>query len=126
MIRKATFEDIELIEDTYNEHFMNEIEHGAFTVFKKGIYPTKKDAEKAVGNGSLYVFEKDHNISGSIIVDRMQPKEYNDIVWNEYLKNDEVMVIHLLMVRPSMTGKGIASSLVKYAIELAKKNTCKA
>ena len=46
MIRKATFDDIELIEDTYNEHFKHELEHGAFTVFKKGIYPTRRDAEK--------------------------------------------------------------------------------
>lgn len=36
------------------------------------------------------------------------------------------MVIHLLMVRPSMTGKGIASKLVRYADELAKANACKA
>lgn len=30
MIRKATFDDLGLIEDTYNEHFKYEIEHGAF------------------------------------------------------------------------------------------------
>lgn len=126
MIRKATFEDIELIENTYNEHFMNEIEHGAFTVFKKGIYPTRKDAEKAMNNGSLYVYEENHNIAGSIIVDRVQPREYNGIVWGETLTSDEVMVIHLLIVRPSMTGKGVASSLVKYAMELARNNSCKA
>lgn len=35
MIRKATFNDIEQIEDTYNEHFKHEIEYGAFTVFKR-------------------------------------------------------------------------------------------
>lgn len=48
MIRQASFNDIVLIEDTYNEHFNHEIEHGAFTVFKKGVYPTRKDAEKAI------------------------------------------------------------------------------
>lgn len=126
MIRKATFDDIELIEDTYNEHFIHEVEHGAFTVFKKGIYPTRKDAEKAMNNGSLYVYEENHNIAGSIIVDRVQPGEYNGIVWGKTLRSDEVMVIHLLMVRPGMTGKGIASALVKYAMELAKNNSCKA
>ena len=47
MIRKATFDDIELIEDTYNEHFKHEMKHGAFTIFKKGIYPARKDAERA-------------------------------------------------------------------------------
>lgn len=35
------------------------------------------------------------------------------------------MVIHLLLVRPSMAGKGIASSLVRYAVELARNDSCK-
>ena len=126
MIRKATFDDIGLIEDTYNEHFKYEIEHGAFTVFKKGIYPTRKDAEKAVNIGTLYVYEENNNIAGSIIVDKKPPKEYTEIVWKHNFRNDEVMVIHLLMVRPSMAGKGIATSLVKYAMELAGNNSCKA
>ena len=125
MIRKATFNDIELIEDTYNEHFKHEMEHGAFTVFKKGIYPTRKDAEKAVDNGTLYVYEENNNIAGSMIVDKIQPAEYKEIVWEQTLANDEVMVIHLLMVRPDKTGKGIATSLVRYAMELAEKSSCK-
>ena len=125
MIRKATFNDIELIEDTYNEHFKHEMEHGAFTVFKKGIYPTRKDAEKAVDNGTLYVYEENNNIAGSMIVDKIQPAEYKEIVWEQTLANDEEMVIHLLMVRPDKTGKGIATSLVRYAMELAEKSSCK-
>ena len=75
MIRKATFDDIELIEDTYNEHFAHEIEYGAYTVFKKGVYPTRKDAEKAINDGTLYVHEENHNIVGSIIIDSVQPRE---------------------------------------------------
>lgn len=126
MIRKATFNDIEQIEDTYNEHFKHEIEYGAFTVFKKGVYPTKKDAEKAINAGTLYVYEVDGNIAGSIIIDKLQPTEYAGIVWGQTLTDDEVMVIHLLMVRPSMAGNGIATSLVKYAMEMAKNNSCKA
>lgn len=126
MIRRATLDDIELIEDTYNEHFKHEIEHGAFTVFKKGIYPTRRDAEKAINVGTLYVYEENDNIAGSIIVDKVQPAEYKGIVWSQALRSDEVMVIHLLMVRPSMCGRGVASSLIKYAMELAKNNSCKA
>lgn len=126
MIRKAVLDDIEWIEDTYNEHFIHEIEHGAFTVFKKGIYPTRKDAEKAINDGTLYVYEENGNIAGSIIVDSVQPGEYKQIRWGKTLRSDEVMVIHLLLVRPSMAGKGVASSLVKYAAELAKNHSCKA
>ncbi|MBD5511656.1 MAG: GNAT family N-acetyltransferase [Lachnospiraceae bacterium] len=112
MIRKATFDDIELIEDTYNEHFKHEMKHGAFTIFKKGIYPTRKDAEKAVDVGTLYVYEENNSIAGSMIVDKVQPAEYTKITWGQTFANDEVMVIHLLIVRPSKTGKGIATSQV--------------
>ena len=126
MIRKAILSDIELIEDTYNEHFKHEIEYGAFTVFKKGVYPTTKDAEKAINSGTLYVYEENNNIAGSIIVDDIQPAEYAGIVWTQPLKRNEIKVIHLLIVRPSMIRIGIASSLVNYAVELAKNNLCKA
>lgn len=126
MIRRATYDDIGLIEDIYNEHFAYEMEHGAFTVFKKGVYPTRKDAEKAVSAGTLYVYEEQGNIAGSIIVDQVQPEEYRDIPWKRPLGREEVMVIHLLMVRPSMAGRGIASALVQYALEFAKSSACKA
>ena len=126
MIRKADLNDIEWIEDTYNEHFIYEMEHGAFTIFKKGVYPTRADAEKAVNAGTLYVYEENNKIAGSIIVDKASPKEYAEIAWEHPFANEEVMCIHLLMVRPSMAGKGIATSLVKYAMEVAEKNSCKA
>ena len=125
MIRKATFHDLEQIEDTYNEHFQHEIECGAFTVFRKGVYPTGEDAKKAISAGSLYVYEKADSIAGSIIIDKVQPTEYAGIAWKHTFSDDEVMVIHLLMVRPSMAGNGIASALVGYAVEMAKNNSCK-
>ena len=124
MIRKATFNDITLVEDTNNEHFKHELVYGAFTIFKKGIYPTREDAMKAVNAGTLYVCEENSTIAGSIIVDNKQPPKYTEIIWGHSFTNDKVMVIHLLMVRPSMAGKGIATALVKHAIELARNNSC--
>lgn len=126
MIRKATLHDVEFIEDTYNEHFEHELAYGAYTVFQKGVYPTRNDAEQAIGAGTLYVYETAETIAGSIVIDNIQPPKYAEIVWARDLPSDEVTVIHLLMVRPSMAGKGIASSLVQYAVELAKSNSCKA
>lgn len=126
MIRKAILKDVNSIEDTYNEHFQYELNHTAFTIFKKGVYPTKDDAERAIYAGALFVYEENGTIVGSIIIDKVQPIEYATIPWKEKLSEDEVMVIHLLMVRPSMSGKGIASSLIKFATELAQKNSCRA
>lgn len=107
MIRIAVLDDIDLIEDAYNEYFKHEIEHKAYTVFKKGVYPTRADAERAINLETMFVYEKSGNIGGSIIIDKVQPTEYADIPWKGNFSKDEVMVIHLLMVRPSMSGKGI-------------------
>lgn len=125
MIRKAVMDDVDLIEDAYHEHFQYEAEHKAYTVFKEGVYPTRADAEHAVNSGTMFVCEESGNIGGSIIIDKVQPAEYANIPWKGNFSPDEVMVIHLLMVRPSMSGKGIASSLIGYAAELAQNHNCK-
>lgn len=79
MIRKAVMNDVGLIENAYNEHFQYEIDHTAYTVFKKGVYPTKNDAEKAIKAGTLFVREEKGDIIGSIIIDKLQPIEYDKI-----------------------------------------------
>ena len=120
MIRKAILKDVNSIEDTYNEHFQYELNHTAFTVFKKGVYPTKDDAERAIYAGALFVYEENGTIVGSIIIDKVQPIEYATIPWKEKLSEDEVMVIHLLMVRPSC----IITNKIRYRI--STKNSCRA
>lgn len=126
MIRKAVLADIGSIEDTYQEHFAYESEHEAVTVFREGVYPTREDAIKAVTAGILYVYEENNGVAGSVIIDENQPEEYEKITWSCSCARNEVIVIHLLMVRPSRKGNGIATSLVKYAIELARERSCKA
>ena len=93
MIRPANWNDLEAIENSYNEHFQYELEHGAFTVFKKNVYPTRKDAEKAIQNNSLYVFTKEKELYGSIIIDDIQPSEYENICWKMQCDDKEIMVI---------------------------------
>ena len=65
----------------YNERFACENEHGAFAVFKKGVCPTRRDAEKAVNAGTLYVYDECGRIAGSVTVDENQPKEYEGVAW---------------------------------------------
>ncbi len=125
MIRQATIDDILQIEDSYSEHFRHELEYGAYTVFQKNVYPTRADAEKAEATGSLYVYEENNMICGSIIINKLQPAEYETVVWNLQCGADVVMVIHLLMVRPSMHGKGIASALLNFTVEQARERSCK-
>ena len=126
MIRKAILSDAAAIEKIYEEHFDHEEKHGACTVFKRGVYPTRAVAENAIAAGTMYVYETEEGILGSMILDKVQPIEYSSINWGCDCSDDQVMVIHLLMVCPSVSGRGIGSSLVSYAEGAARNDGCKA
>ena len=51
MLRQATDADLNQVEEGYQKHFLHEKEHGAFTVFQEGVYPTRADAAKALSKG---------------------------------------------------------------------------
>lgn len=124
MIRKAVISDLDGIEAGYHEHFAYEREHGAYTVFREGVYPTRHDAERALQEGTLYVYEEAGAVLGSIILDTRQPEEYQNIDWPSGAAAEQVRVIHLLMVRPCAAGKGVGSALVRYAEEAARQGSC--
>lgn len=126
MIRPAVMTDLDSIEQAYQEHFAHEQKYHAYTVFKEGIYPTRKEAERALLKEALYVYEENDIVLGSIILDGEQPEEYGKIDWPSHAEKECVNVIHLLMVRPCAAGKGIGSALVKYAEDIAKQRSCTA
>ena len=117
--RQAIVADLDVIERGYIEHFAHEKKYGAYTVFREGIYPTRKVAETALQNNALYVYEENGIVLGSVILDGQQPEEYRKIEWPSNAPDEKVTVIHLLMVRPSAAGKGIGSLIVNDAMELA-------
>lgn len=124
IFREAAAPDLDDIEQSYREHFAHERENGAFTVFREGVYPTRKDAETALRNGALYVAEENNIILGSIILDDRQPDEYQTVDWPSKAPRERVRVIRLLMVRPSAAGKGVGSGLVNHVLEVAKRCFC--
>lgn len=126
MIRPASAADLDSIEESYHEHFEHEKKNGAYTVFREGVYPTRKDAEKALRDHTLFVFEENGVVLGSIILDSVQPEEYRKIEWPSGADDEHVRVIHLLMVRPNAAGKGVGSALIHYVAETAKQEGCTA
>lgn len=126
MIRQAVTEDIDSIEKMYHEHFVYEREYGAYTVFQEGVYPTRKTAENALRDRSLYVYMENDIVLGSLILNSYQPEEYKKIEWKGRAADENVYVIQLLMVRPCVTGNGIGSALINYAVSVAKKHSCTA
>lgn len=126
VIRKAALQDIDAVENGYTELLLHEQEHGAYTVWKLGVYPTRETAGKALEEGTLYVLEQDGEICGSMIADQNQPAEYSHIQWTYPAKPEEVIVIHLLCVRPSKAGRGVGRQLVQFAAEEGRRMGCRA
>lgn len=124
MIRPAIPADLDAIEESYREHFAYEKTHIAYTVFQEGVYPTRGVAEQALRRKALYVYEENGTVLGSLILDDRQPAEYQKINWPSHAAAEQVMVIHLLLVRPCAKGKGIGSQLVTYALETASQRAC--
>ena len=59
MIRKATEADLDGVNDGYEELLYYEKEHGAYTVWQLGVYPTRTSAKKSLDEDGLYVLEED-------------------------------------------------------------------
>ena len=85
-------------------------------------YPLRKDFEQDFQNGSLFVFEHNQEIVGSITVDQTQPKEYEAVTWTQ---NEQAYVFHRLVVKPGARKLGIASQLIDFAEEYALLNGVK-
>lgn len=126
MIRPGMITDLDSIEEAYHEHFVHEKKHGAYTVFQEGVYPTRRDAEKALQKNALFVYEENGQVLGSIIFNDLQPEEYKKIDWPSHAADEKVRVIHLLMVRPGAAGKGIGAALISFVSEMAKQQSCTA
>lgn len=124
MIRRAEKKDINGVEQSYLELLEFEVAYGAFTRWEKDVYPTRETALKAFEEQTLHVYEEDGEIFASVILNQNQPEEYCKIKWSDVLPAEKVMVLHTLCVRPSKAGIGIATQMVRYAIDLAKKTDC--
>ena len=125
-VRKANRQDIDAVDEAYTELLLHEREYGAYTVWQLGIYPTRETAERGFADDGLYVAVADGEICGSMIVNQCQPEEYKTVSWVVSARPEEVLVIHLLCVRPSKSGLGVGRALVRFAMALAETLGCRA
>ncbi len=126
MVRMATIEDIPAVAQSYQELFRYEAAHGSTTNWVDGLYPTKDTAEYAFSTNTLYVLEAAGAVCGSMILDQLQPPEYEKINWAYPAEPTKVLVIHTLCICPSQAGKGYGRQMVSFALEKAQHLGCKA
>lgn len=124
MFRKATPNDIDAIAAIYSQIHTAEEAGRATTGWQRAIYPTRKTAESAVAIGDMFVAELDGRIVAAARINREQVDVYADVPWKYDAADDEVMVLHTLVVSPSVKGRGIGSAFVGFYEQYALENGC--
>lgn len=124
IFRKASIEDLDRIEEIYNNIHLEESKGIVSTGWEKGIYPTRKTAEEAILNGDMFVAEDLGRIVAAAKIDQNQGKEYEEVNWEYKVDDNQIMVIHTLVVEPQFKGRGYGRSFVDFYENYARKENC--
>lgn len=124
MIRKATPQDIPAIGEIYRRIHDRE-EQGLTTIgWIREIYPTEETARAAYEKDELFVMEEEGKIIAAAKINREQDPAYTLAAWEHPAADEEVMVLHTLVVDPEISGKGYGTKFVTFYEEYALQNGC--
>lgn len=121
VIRKANVGDIDAVSEIY-EHIHTAEEQGKAVIgWIRGIYPERKTAEAALSRGDLFVEEAEGRIVGTAIINQIQVDTYKNAPWQYDVPDEQVMVLHTLVIDPAAKGSGYGTAFAefyeKYAVE---------
>jgi GNAT superfamily N-acetyltransferase len=123
-IRKSSQADIDQIEGIY-DRILDEEEAGNATIgWVRGIYPTRSTAEESQKRNDLFVLEDEGLIVATAIINQIQVPEYRFANWKHNVSDENIMVLHTLIVDPQQKAKGYGKAFVAYYEDYARGNNC--
>lgn len=114
MIRKGTVNDLDKI-DEIAVKVIKDMQNSNIPQWDYN-YPRKEHYASDVTDSSLYVYDKD-GILGAITLKPENDPPYKDL---DNWTDEESLVIHRVIVDPTIRRSGIASKFFQFAEELAK------
>lgn len=125
-VRRAQEKDIPGILAIY-EAILEKEERGELLVgWARGVYPTERTAREAFEKGTLFVGEQEGRLVAAAKIDQEQVPEYRECPWELLAEDQQIMVLHTLVVSPEYTRKGCGRAFVafyeKYAEEVGCRN----
>lgn len=125
-IRKAVLQDISEVSAIYEEIHSAE-ENGSMTIgWKRDVYPTENTAVNALRRGDLFVMTDDRGaVIGAAIINQTQAEGYEKGNWKYPAEEQEIMVLHTLVISPSANGRGYGKAFEQFYEEYAREHRCR-
>lgn len=124
MFRKARIEDIDRINEIYEEILQEEEAGRASIGWVRGVYPTRKTAEAAILSGHMFVEEDRGQIIAAAKLNQTQEAAYAQAKWRYDAPEEQVMVLHTLVISPKAGGAGYGTRFVGYYEQYALAHGC--
>ena len=122
MIRKAEIRDLDAVDCLYQEIHDAESKGLITTGWIREIYPIKATAEAALARDDLFVLEDDGRILGSGIINQLQVDVYKGAPWKYQVSDEQVCVLHTLVISPAARGKGYGRAFIRFYEAYAFRN----
>lgn len=124
MVRKANLKDVDEIAEIYMAIHDAE-ERGELTIgWSRGIYPVRGTAEEGIERGDLFVCEDGGRVVAAGIINQIQVPEYRDCQWGHDSTDEEVMVLHTLVVDPTAQARGYGTEFMSFYEVYALERGC--
>ncbi len=123
-IRKAEERDILPVAAIYERIIAGEEAGRTCIGWKRGVYPTEQTAREALAAGELFVMTDGGAVTAAARINQTQVPEYADAQWAYSAPDNEIMVLHTLVVDPECAGKGFGTEFVSFYERYARENGC--
>ena len=124
VIRAANAADLDAVEVIYDQLHTLEEEQKIKTGWIRHVYPTRKTAEAALALGTLYVLEDEGVIRAAAKIDQEQPESYFRANWTLQAEEAAVLVLHTLVVDPTIARRGYGKAFVAFYEREAARRGC--
>lgn len=122
--RKATEADLPAIAQIY-EDIHTEEESGRTAIgWIRGVYPTAATARAALERDDLFVGEEGGKIFGAAVINQLQVDVYEGAPWQYPAEDEQVMVLHTLVISPALARTGLGRQFVAFYEEYARSRGC--
>ncbi|MBQ9268165.1 MAG: GNAT family N-acetyltransferase [Oscillospiraceae bacterium] len=125
MIRRACEADIPSVAAIYDRILSAQDRGILFTGWVRGVYPTKQTAQDALNAGELFVLEEEGSLLAAAKINQQQVNEYVLADWKYDVPEDQIMVLHTLVVDPEQSGRGYGTRFVRFYEHYAQEHGCK-